>query len=352
MSQSPQNPGRPLARPFFGQAGKRPVLSPGGRGLGVPYAGQATPSATALVTEPPSALEVADLLDRRPTPESLDIPDTEQLATTGVDLEPVVPLTEAQVAGDLPPVVSEVALEEGIDVQALNVPAAASDVVAAPEDAVIGAEAFLQAEAEVVQAEIEAEVAPVPGEVAELREAAEDDAASLDLTASVAAFDVTDPLDVTESGQSPTAETDDLPPEPDSVLEHSVAQWEAAPTVDADPEEWSGTESWSEPRLDLIAAAETSADAIEQEEAEPLESLVLEPFDHRSGGALAVTVDAAPNVLEALVAATDAQAQAVEVLERLARQVRNGELAVAPASGASAESVLASILASLLSRRD
>ncbi|MBL8959991.1 MAG: hypothetical protein JNJ98_09070 [Gemmatimonadetes bacterium] len=86
------------------------------------------------------------------------------------------------------------------------------------------------------------------------------------------------------------------------------------------------------------------------EETEPGVPLDLSPFDHGTGERLSVVIESAPETLDALVVETDTQAAALEVLEQVARRVRSGELRVAP-SGASAESVLASILAALLSPR-
>jgi hypothetical protein len=119
---------------------------------------------------------------------------------------------------------------------------------------------------------------------------------------------------------------------------------EEALSVDAPLEE-----SWT--AASLLMREEDGEDELDGEVAEGGEEMEATPFDHLTGDRLSVLVERGPESLDALVVASEAQARAVDVLDGLARRLRSGDLAVAPGSGTSAESVLASILAALLSER-
>lgn len=355
MSSMPESQGRPRPRPFVAPGGPRPALTGGARAGSVasPFRRPASPTPVSVAAAP-SALDINDL--RTASPAWNSAVETSAEAPQAVmeqGIEPAVEV-EAQAVS----IEAESSIEQ-IDEVLSQPPAALSELV---EASLVETSEMSQPDAAELSVEVETAAAfgtsefAVTESVEPAIEAADAEALEVEVEA---APDVVAPgVPETErdwAADAPAVE-DAMASLPDlSDPEASFAAFAAEAPVET---EFDRPEEAVESTLQALAPEGLEAMApvlVEEFDDEPLATdpdavIALSPFDHATGERLAVVLEGDSSSLDALVEATDAQANALEVLEVLARRIRSGELHVAPA-GTSEESVLASILAALLSHR-
>lgn len=373
MPATSESQGQSRPRPFVGPGGPRPALTPGSRAGGMP-ARLARPGAAATAEAPvspaPSALAIGDLLpasvqDRVSEPQVAVLPVAVATEVAPVEATPTPEIEEA-FAESAPAAIAESAAEAIADPAPEAIVEFAPEAVAdfAPEAVVEFAPEPVDLDA--VAPEVESLEADLPD--IELRGEIESADASMPSTEATEFLGFGSVVEPEAEATVTSWQADDAA----DVVEHvaslgglEVASWEApqAPQESVIGEVEAGpVTELAEPAAAAVAVPvewaslpdEVDDAQLEEpdlaEETEPGVPLDLSPFDHETGERLSVVIESAPETLDALVVETDTQAAALEVLEQVARRVRSGELRVAP-SGASAESVLASILAALLSPR-
>ncbi|MBK8249305.1 MAG: hypothetical protein IPK85_18170 [Gemmatimonadetes bacterium] len=339
MPATSESQGRSRPRPFVGPGGPRPALTHGSRAGAIPglLVRPGTPEATKTIDDLPSALAISDLipgnlLDRTSDQAGFDAAEPSG-AVEGIVEALVSPVQE-------PEAMIEVVPEPEAMIEVVPEPGElAADVAADVE-----VPPYLELEGE-LEGRVEAPPLVESAEVLESGFAVEPRQGALETAdADVQGLEQIEPTEFPEAvaAVSESAFGVEVPVEvvADAQSGHHAEQPEVVPMAFASTWEpiLEAGEDESTADEDLSATAEFSA---------PLD---ISPFDHETGERLSVVIENAPETLEALVEETDAQAAALEVLDQVARRVRSGELRVAP-TGASAESVLASILAALLSPR-
>ncbi|MBL8981550.1 MAG: hypothetical protein JNL26_05170 [Gemmatimonadetes bacterium] len=310
------------------------------------------------VAEAPSALDINDL--RTPSPawnSAVETPAEAPQAVMEQGIEPAVEV-EAQAVS----IEAQSSIEQ-IDEVISEPPAALSELV---EASLAETSEMSQPDVAELSVEVEAETAFGTTEFAVTEpaeptiEAADAQVAEVvpDAAQDVVAADIPAPLAESEWAADAPAVEDAMASLPDlSEPAESFAAFAADAAVET---EFDRPEEAEDSTLQALAPEGLEAMdpvLVEEFDDEPLATdpdpdavIALSPFDHATGERLAVVLEGDSTSLDALVEATDAQANALEVLEVLARRIRSGELQVAPA-GTSEESVLASILAALLSHR-
>ncbi len=284
---------RPL-RPFSGAAGP---FHPGRlAGQGTRLIGVATPEPAEPALEEPTTSVAVDVsapeLSHAETPAWASEFAAEAPAVVGE--EPLADLIE-------PPSSSDITSDSALDTQSLLEQAVAPELAwdVEPEDQGLPTEPVpeLLASEEVV----DVTMAEVPGEVIEASVAEEQGTAA--------------PVELVEST---LPSTDDV-------------ELESAPGPVA---------AWAEPLYSAVDIA-PSAEVVS----------VQAPVEVESVTEIALPNETLTADFQSLVAETDGRERALLVLETVARRVRAGEISVSADAGPSDESVLASILASLLSNR-
>lgn len=390
MSAMPESQGRPRPRPFVAPGGPRPALSGGARAGSTASSFRRPASPTPVsVAEAPSALDINDL--RAPTPAwnaAVEMPvEAQQTAmeqgiepaveveaqAVAIVAEPAVELTEVEVI-EPSAALSELVEASLAETSEMSPPASAEISVEVDAESAFGVDEF--AATGTVEAVIET-AEEVVGEVVAQPVFDAGTAASPETSLTEAAIEAVE--DVGEVGAESTLDlgTADLRDAPvteadwaadASAVDDTVASLPdlSDPAVSFDAFASAATLEPVYDRLDQVEETTSLALAPEGLEAElpvPFDGyddepaatdadavIALSPIDHATGERLTVVLEDKTASLDALVEATDAQANALEVLEVMARRIRSGELQVASA-GTSEESVLASILAALLSHR-